>query len=146
MNSPIHSWLPWVFTVGSGSSWLPEGFLQLRCAGFSFPRFLLLPSTAVRPEGSAVVALRLRYSGAHEILFPGPAMECPSPTLAGQFLLLTIRQVPSRVLIEWTNAFPLLQKKEVLRVHPKSSHHKEKTSFFYFVSIWDDARSLNWHV
>ena len=32
------------------------------------------------------------------------------------------------------------------RVNPKSSHHKEKTLFFYFfnfVSIWDDGCSLN---
>ena len=35
--------------------------------------------------------------------------------------------------------------KFVKRVKPKSSHHKEKTFFYFFkfVSVWDDGCSLN---
>ena len=32
---------------------------------------------------------------------------------------------------------------KVKRVSPKSFHHKEKNYFFYFVSTWDNGRSLN---
>ena len=33
--------------------------------------------------------------------------------------------------------------KVLKRLNPKSSHHKEKIFFFYFVSIWDDGCLLN---
>ena len=39
----------------------------------------------------------------------------------------------------------MLYMKVVKRVKPKSSHHKEKTFFYFFkfVSLWDDGCSLN---